>query len=218
VPLELANAILDAATYWPRVTTVHNELLAVSASFVVKKSAAAYYLITSPVPRVSRDSAMLPTKVRMVKFTLKSCDQGWGGQSKYRGTYNKSGTWLEASILRNLESVESLLGLKTVKAAHLDQQCQNVEIQNPIDGTRRWHLQSNLHASSEVKRHEVVWTDMDVFDEQAEIDATAQGRGTGRGFVSTISPGDRVGVIARTLNPLWHNHVFSAQVDIFYSI
>ena len=85
VPFELANAILDAATYWPSVTAERTELLVATADFVNKKNVAAYYLITPPIPQVVRGSVVLPMRVRMVKFTLQSCDQGYGGNSKIRG-------------------------------------------------------------------------------------------------------------------------------------
>jgi hypothetical protein len=85
VPLELANAILDAAMYWPSITTERTELLITSVGVVSKKSVAAYYVITPPIPQAVCDSVVLPTRVRMVKFTLISCDQGYGGSPKHRG-------------------------------------------------------------------------------------------------------------------------------------
>lgn len=45
--------------------------------------------------------------------------------------------------------------------------------------------------------HEVTWSSEDVYDEKAEIEERAQGRGIGRGFIRTLSTGDRVGVVAR---------------------
>jgi hypothetical protein len=85
-----------------------------------------------------------------------------------------------------------------VPSTQLDKASQDIEVRNPIDGeTRRWHVQSNINASPEVRRHEVVWTSGDVCDEEAEKDAKANGRGIGRGFISASSSGDRVGVVAR---------------------
>jgi hypothetical protein len=106
VPLELANAILDAAMYWPSITTERTELLVASAGFVNKKNVAAYYLITPPIPQVVRDAVVLPMRVRMVKFTLKSCDQGFGGSFKIRGKNSHANcltsTSLSLSINRHI--------------------------------------------------------------------------------------------------------------------
>jgi len=93
--------------------------------------------------------------------------------------------------------VDLLLDLGAVTGARLDKASQSVEVSNPFDGARRWHVQSNMDASPEVRLHEVAWTSGDVFDDKAESDAKAQGRGVGRGFISTLSCGDRVGVVAR---------------------
>ena len=87
VPFELANAILDAAMYWPSVTADRTKLLVVSADFVNKKTLphAILLFITPPIPQVVRSSVVLPMRIRMVEFTLQSCDQGYGGSPKIRG-------------------------------------------------------------------------------------------------------------------------------------
>jgi hypothetical protein len=94
--------------------------------------------------------------------------------------------------------VDSLVSMGAVTSTRLDKANQDVEVKNPIDGvTRRWHIQSNMNASPEVRRHEVVWSSEDLFDDKKESDLRAQGQGIGRGFVSALACGDRVGVVAR---------------------
>ena len=154
----------------------------------------------------------------MVEFTLQSCDQGYGGSPKIRGnlatttmrrglfsvdktgTYIKSPTWVEASILRDIDTqkIDSLLRLGAVTCANLDKASQDAEVRDSTDGrTRRWHVQSNVNSSPEVRRHEVLWKSEDTFNDEEESDAKVQGRGIGRGFINTLSSGDRIGVVAR---------------------
>jgi hypothetical protein len=86
----------------------------------------------------------------------------------------------------------------TMASADLDKTSEDVEVGNPTNGTtRHWHVQSNAVMSLEVRRHEVVWRSDDVFTDKEESDAKAQGRGIGRGFISTLSCGDRVGIVAK---------------------
>jgi hypothetical protein len=47
------------------------------------------------------------------------------------------------------------------------------------------------------KRHEVVWTDGDSFDDSVKADTAEHGRSTGRGFLGTLVAGDRVGVVPK---------------------
>lgn len=37
---------------------------------------------------------------RKIVFSLKSHDQGWGGDPEYKGTYESSWTWFEAGLER----------------------------------------------------------------------------------------------------------------------
>jgi hypothetical protein len=87
IPFELVDVILDAAMYWPSVTAESTDLLVVNAVFGNQKILAAYYLTTPPIPQVVRDSVVLPTRIRMVKFTLHSSDQGFGGDFQTIGMY-----------------------------------------------------------------------------------------------------------------------------------
>jgi hypothetical protein len=49
---------------------------------------------------VDYPTPLLKQPVRKVVFTIKSKDQGWGGQREHRGTYDGSWTWFEAGLER----------------------------------------------------------------------------------------------------------------------
>jgi hypothetical protein len=67
-----------------------------------------------------------------------------------------------------------------------------------VDGKQRWHIQRNVHVSSQVREHEVVWTD-DVDGGDFDDEDVERGCGTGRGFVHLLRAGDRIAVMARAL-------------------
>ena len=117
------------------------------------------------------------------------------------GTYVGSWTWFEAAIIRDDDpSIEEYLsGLDTMRVVQQKElpKVLSVEVGTAPDGSTRWPIQHNVHVSSAFKRHEVIWTDEDSFDEDTEADAVKHGSGTGRGFVSTLAEGDRVAVVVR---------------------
>ena len=88
LPVELANAILDAAEYWPVVAEETRTAIHVVANFSTDNNAGSYCLITPPVPFKVRDCDVVP-RIRCIKFKLVSNDQGWGGESRYQGNQPK---------------------------------------------------------------------------------------------------------------------------------
>lgn len=122
VPYELADLILSEAQYWARLSTKRDTFLQIQASDELLHNAKWVYMISDPIPTVYNGDRALPTKVKSVQFSLKSCDQGWGGYSEDRSThlhrlfqiyypgltdfyllldtFRNSYTWFEASILR----------------------------------------------------------------------------------------------------------------------
>jgi hypothetical protein len=253
MPLELADSILEAAMYWPKISTSRTEPLIVKAGHDSPSDTAAYYVVTPPIPYVQNSL----TPVRKVRFSLRSHDQGWGGDawdhgacflqyadkvmlSACVGTYVGSWTWFEAAIIRDDDpGIEQyLLELDTMNVARQKElpKVRLAEVGTPPDGLTRWPIQRNIHVSSAFERHEVVWTNEDRFDEATEANAAVHGSGTGRGFLSTLTGGDRVAVVVRArvsaviiLRRLprnsqdpqfsgWENHVSSVTVDVFYSV
>ncbi|KAG6830610.1 hypothetical protein H0H87_007553 [Tephrocybe sp. NHM501043] len=177
VPLELADFIIDIAQYWPCVSVRKTKHLQVTANYRTENNAAAYYLVTPHVPtRYQR------LEVKMVKFTLESCDQGWGGDAR---TYNGSFTWFEAGVIRGvsdsqeskLEDYFEQLGVQNEAAFNADAFSRDYaqEVVNPFEDSRRWYLQCNMQVSSLVRTHEIVWRRHDVVDDAAEALLIAKG-------------------------------------------
>ncbi|KAJ7236580.1 hypothetical protein B0H12DRAFT_126033 [Mycena haematopus] len=195
-PLELVYIILDHAEYWPQVTVARKEEVAVAASAVFRANASLEYLETLPI--IERGPEDVRLKVARVEFTIVSHDQGWCDEPGLKGTYDGY-TWFAAAILRPNEVDPSV--------TH--------EVPNPTaaNGSTRWDVQRNHCASSEYRRHVVVW------DEVGNVPkATGAGAGTGEGFIACLAPGDRIFVIARALCPGRVNWIQSAQVSVYYRL
>jgi len=214
LPAELVDIILDYAEYWPCISEGVKTKLSLEANFETAYNAAAYYLITPPIPKHVRH-------VQKIIFKLSSCDQGWG--SDCLGTYNGSHTWFEAGIIRNLMALSPIEPLSQYNADQLNMMAYNGnyarEIENPSRPGERWRVQCNLTASSTVKIHKVVWYGGDIITAETEASTSqAKGAGAGRGFFEVLQSGDQVVLVVRAQYPGWTNHVYGAQVDIFYSI
>jgi hypothetical protein len=99
LPLELADMILDLAMYWPRIFAWETENFVADASSRPRNDASFVYLVTPPIPSSQHvegaDDGNMPAKVHMVRFSLCSRDQGWGGEQDLQGsrrvTYIDSG-------------------------------------------------------------------------------------------------------------------------------
>ena len=85
VPLELADMILENAMYWPKVSASRTEPRIVAAGYgSSNNNAAVYYVVTPPIPYVQGGWI----RVRKVRFSLESHDQGWGGNFSDRGMFS----------------------------------------------------------------------------------------------------------------------------------
>jgi hypothetical protein len=76
VPLELADTILENAMYWPKVSASRAEPVVIVAGYGdSNNNAAVYYVVTPPISYDQNGRI----RVRKVRFSLESHDQGWGG-------------------------------------------------------------------------------------------------------------------------------------------
>jgi hypothetical protein len=89
LPLELADIILDLAMYWPRIVAHSTQHFIANASDRPQTDANLIYLVTPPILSSQHtegaDSGNRPAKVHMVRFSLSSHDQGWGGEESLQG-------------------------------------------------------------------------------------------------------------------------------------
>ncbi|KAF5367276.1 hypothetical protein D9615_010461 [Tricholomella constricta] len=243
VPSELAYLILNAAHYWPCVSAERTDdadpftVLASSST-----GAAAYYLVTPPIPA---DPGTRPVQIQGVVFTMRSLYQGAvipvhrttltaspSAVGRFSDTYNDSRSWFEAGIVRDSLSLtrveEQLLseGNRPRTFKDFDDAAfgrgVGREVENPLRRSRRWKVQYNMQVTRTVRCHQIVWTKDNVFDDsvkaKAKAEAWTKGAGTGRGFVSMLRPGDRVALVVKAQYRGRVNHVFGATIKIFYSV
>lgn len=188
---------------------------------------------------------MLARPCRRIVFTIRSSDQGWGGDHADHDTYNHSWTWFEAGVERwcktapaqTTDAGEQSPEQHQRPSLHLDDLCTvfpEVEL-SPVTGEHAFkqplfpneHLrvQCNVTAGREPKVHRVVWSYTDGIDPARDVEAVenlrTQGRGqaTGDGkFVRDLKLGDVVTLWAKARFPYWTNQVESATMDVYYAI
>jgi len=179
-----------------------------------------------------------------VKWTIKSCDQGWSGET-LKGTYRHSWTWFEAGILRHvracpndapdapeLKLAEEVKATGRASVATLGSFPEagweevGVEVEPRSDGgeenvsretTRktRWHVQRNVNTSSQERVHVIEWDVGDEWVKESEEDPES-GRGSGKGYIDALHDGDRLCLFARAKYPCWRNDVRNTKVEVFY--
>ena len=222
LPLELVDVILDLAEYWPRVYAKlegGDGTLRIEAGTNNSNNGSELCVLTPPIP-LKQDE---PMRIRYVKFSMRSHDQGWGNPT--RGAW----TWFEASIIRLPDPnnppdwlweptkwrISLLNSEETFKLSHVpapaDQRC------------RRWHVQTNVCTSNQVRIYQVVWTpdggtcsvttpvipgqatqpDTEITDlreqDQPRTDGFKGRMNASKEFVQLLQRGDRVALVGRAL-------------------
>ncbi|KAG2004801.1 hypothetical protein CC2G_003320 [Coprinopsis cinerea AmutBmut pab1-1] len=210
LPSELVVYILDLAEYWMKQSTsktteehaivAHNTNNTMSDSSEPAVYAEKKYLSVPPVSGLKGcgeyDDSQLSFKPRKVIFRLRSCDQGRSGFVELRGTYQQCWSWFEVGI-------KSTGPLATIEE-------------------RRWHLQYNAHASRYRRPHEIIWEEEQVsrpsgVDYSPAIDEKS-GQGSGAGFLEALTAHSEISLYACAKFPGWENHVYNAEVDVFYHL
>lgn len=115
------------------------------------------------------------------------------------GTYNGSYTWFEAAILR--PALESQGWRRQVLAwvYHRFGVARPLfEVTNPAepDGRSRWRLQTNRCATDDPVHRRIIWS---AAGSETAIELEKNGSGDGAGFIELLSPGDRIGVVAKAM-------------------
>jgi hypothetical protein len=219
IPYELVDAVLALARYWASDSTHRDVALAVRASNEPLFNAKWIYMLSEPVPA---------TRLQAVHFSIRSCDQGWGGFSEYKSApatlarmpdspapdrYRNSYTWFEASILRPaaasqqqppwlFDALHQPISLYATSLAPAPSPRGPIaELHSPYKNrNKRWLVQMNVQASRHIRRHDITWHANSPPHTAEYDDKTGSGRGLG--FVDSLRAGDRIALVARALASL----------------
>lgn len=190
---------------------------------------------------VSSPTGLLAHPCRRIVFTIRSRDQGWGGQWGDRGTYNGSWTWFEVGLERwcknspSTQQEQQQDQKQQLPSLSVDDLCTvipQVQEQNgeatfvhPLLPSPDLKIQGNVTADNEVREHQVVWSYTDDIDPERDIEAAqrlgeqGRGRATGTGnFVRDLRLGDVVTMWAKARFPGWANHCEYVRMDVYYAV
>lgn len=202
-----------------------------------------YYakLVDYPTPKLLHP-------VRKVVFSIRSKDQGWGGEREDHHTYHGSWTWFEAGLERfdaeqtcdplctydvrfksssSKESPLPVCGLRPLYPSIVPEE-ENDESKfkysHPLFHQDKWTIKCNRTAHRQWQDHVVTWSwtdDIQPDTEAAENLQRDEGRGkeTGDGwFVRDLKLGDVITVWAKARFGGWANHVEKAQIDVYWAV
>jgi hypothetical protein len=232
LPTELVDKVIDEAEYWPCiVTSTHaphdvpqdRDIECVrtpSLCWDLPPSASASAQSLHQSFRLLSHRGKHPA--RKIVFSISSHDQGWGGNSRFRGTYRESWTWFDAYIVPHGEQPTLATSL-TRPSSVSEAEPEFVPLILPGPHT----LQVNRMATRETQHHHIVWHFRDPVpaftslngDEVAVEAETGRGKATMDGrAVRSMRVGDQVVVWARTRFPGWRNHVEKVSIALFWAI
>ncbi|KAF7552431.1 hypothetical protein G7046_g7410 [Stylonectria norvegica] len=195
-------------------------------------------LVDYPTPKLIRP-------VRKIVFSIRSKDQGWGGDPGHRGTYDGSWTWFEAGLERfdaeqtcdaqctydvrhsSTESKSSALPVCSIRPIHptiepVPDSEDKYKYKHPLHHDPKWAVQSNKTATRAWQDHVVTWSYLDAVDpesdEEKELGALGRGLQTGDGaLVRDMKMGDVVTLWAKVRYPAWINHIEKATIDVYWA-
>ncbi|CVK84899.1 uncharacterized protein FMAN_01823 [Fusarium mangiferae] len=183
--------------------------------------------------------------VRKVVFTIRSKDQGWGGEPDNRHTYNGAWTWFEAGLekfdaeqtcdpnctydvrFKSASSVASPLpvcALRPLYPSIVPKGSDKFAYSHPLAHQEKWTIVRNKTAHRAWQDHVITWA----WDDDAKPDSEAavkmkaeEGRGeeTGDGwFVRDLKMGDVVTIWAKARFGGWVNHIEKAKIDVYWAV
>ncbi|ODA83173.1 hypothetical protein RJ55_01684 [Drechmeria coniospora] len=195
-------------------------------------------LVRYPTPR-------LANPCRKIVFSLRSRDQGYGGQVGARGTYRAAWTWFEAGLER-FDATQDCDSKCTYDVRHevpsstapqlpvcsirpmrpaiqRDGPDQDFEYVHPLHGQASLEIHRNKVATWDWQDHVVTWSYRDNTAADSDggkvLDEEGRGRATGDGsFVRGLKIGDVVTVWAKARFPGWINFVESVKIDIYWAV
>ncbi|KAF9770668.1 hypothetical protein IL306_011741 [Fusarium sp. DS 682] len=183
--------------------------------------------------------------VRKVVFTIRSKDQGWGGEPDNRHTYNGAWTWFEAGLekfdaeqtcdpactydvrFKSAFSVASPLpvcALRPLYPSIIPRGSEKFQYSHPLSHQEKWTIVRNKTAHRAWQDHVITWAyddDVKPDSEAAVRMKTEQGRGeeTGDGrFVRDLKMGDVITVWGKARFGGWVNHIEKVKIDVYWAV
>ncbi|KAF4956926.1 hypothetical protein FSARC_11443 [Fusarium sarcochroum] len=184
--------------------------------------------------------------VRKVVFSIRSKDQGWGGEPDNRHTYNGAWTWFEAGLERfdadqtcdpectydvRYKSASSkalplpVCGLRPLYPSVVPRgQSGKFDYAHPLAHQEKWAIVRNKTAHRAWQDHVITWSHLDDIQPESEAAvklSSEEGRGeeTGDGwFVRDLKLGDVITVWAKARFGGWVNHVEKVKIDVYWAI
>ncbi|KAF5680931.1 hypothetical protein FHETE_319 [Fusarium heterosporum] len=183
--------------------------------------------------------------VRKVVFTIRSKDQGWGGETENRHTYNGSWTWFEAGLekfdagqtcdpvctydVRHQSSSSTasplpVCSLRPLYPSIIPRRGGKFDYSHPLSAQKKWTIVCNRTATRAWQDHVITWSHTDDIQPDTEAAArlqTDEGRGeeTGDGrFVRDLKIGDVITVWAKARFGGWVNHIEKVKIDVYWAV
>ncbi|KAJ4263461.1 hypothetical protein NW762_006280 [Fusarium torreyae] len=185
--------------------------------------------------------------VRKVVFSIRSKDQGWGGEPGNRHTYNGAWTWFEAGLekfdadqecdpactydvrFKSASSKASPLpvcGLRPLYPSVIPRgrSSEKFEYSHPLSHQEKWTIVRNKTAHRAWQDHVITWSYLDDIQPESEAAvklSSEEGRGeeTGDGwFVRDLKLGDVITVWAKARFGGWVNHIEKVKIDVYWAV
>ncbi|OIW30839.1 hypothetical protein CONLIGDRAFT_630748 [Coniochaeta ligniaria NRRL 30616] len=190
---------------------------------------------------INSSNPLLEHPCRKIVFTIRSHDQGWGGEQPHHGTYEGSWTWFDAGLEKfdageeteeedNSDSPNfTLTKLRSiwpeVVAVSRDGAADTYAFHHELLADQGHKIQANVLARRPFTDHRVEWSwtdDIDPSGGDARLEQLVKaGRGTGTGngeFVRNLTLGDVVTVWGRARFPAWVNTVERVRIDVYWAV
>ncbi|KAK5656386.1 hypothetical protein OQA88_4767 [Cercophora sp. LCS_1] len=218
---------------WPAQTRPLPDGETIDQLFITPKPPAEPFDADTFQPLLDSPLTALAYPCRKIVFTIRSHDQGWGGDYADKGTYNHSWTWFEAGLERWCRSEDDggedmpSLSVQDLATVYPDVVLEGAhhEFHHPVLPNENTKIQCNVTVSNEMKEHRIEWRYNDSVDEVRTVEGamalSTQGRGTGTGdgsFVRGLRLGDVITVWAKARFPGWVNYVESVNVDVYWQV
>lgn len=171
--------------------------------------------------------------VRKLVFSIRSRDQGWGGEPGHRGTFHGSWTWFEAGLERidgnsdgemsaQQEQPFNVEDLRSIIPA-IEQGGNTSRYKHSLLPNEKYKIQCNKTATSEFTDHKIAWSWTDMVNENSPEAQRLAEKGRGKlsasgEFVRSLRLGDVVTVWGMARFPNWQNRVEEAKVSVYFAV